>query len=181
MQAQAANAQSLGALEGSGRTRLVFVVDGDTVVLDSGRQVRLVDIQAPRLPLGRPGFVKWSLADEAKAALEALVVGETVKLGFGGRRVDRHDRLLAHLLTADDVWVQEALLSQGFARVYSFADKRSLVADMMARERRTRTAGSGRIPIMASSIRRRAPHISTSSPWSRSESAMSRWCAARPS
>ncbi len=143
MQAQAANAQSLGALEGSGRTRLVFVVDGDTVVLDSGRQVRLVDIQAPRLPLGRPGFVKWSLADEAKAALEALVVGETVKLGFGGRRVDRHDRLLAHLLTADDVWVQEALLSQGFARVYSFADKRSLVADMMARERRSRNADRG--------------------------------------
>ena len=36
--------------------RVVEIVDGDTLVLAGGRQVRLVGIQAPKLPLGRPGL-----------------------------------------------------------------------------------------------------------------------------
>lgn len=38
------------------RARVAAVVDGDTVVLTTGRQVRLVGLQAPKLPLGRVGF-----------------------------------------------------------------------------------------------------------------------------
>ena len=33
--------------------RVAEIVDGDTLVLDDGRQVRLVSIQAPKLPPGR--------------------------------------------------------------------------------------------------------------------------------
>ncbi len=47
---------------------------------------RLVGIQAPKLPLGRPGFSTWPLAWEAKRALERLVLGQRVTLSFGGRR-----------------------------------------------------------------------------------------------
>ena len=47
------------------------VVDGDTVVLGDRSQVRLVGLQAPKLPLGRAGFPVWPLAPEAKAALES--------------------------------------------------------------------------------------------------------------
>ena len=69
----------------AGQTALVIeVVDGDTVVLSNGRQVRLVGIQAPKLPLGRPGFEKWPMADEAKQALSELVLGKNVTLAFGG-------------------------------------------------------------------------------------------------
>jgi endonuclease YncB( thermonuclease family) len=136
------------SLEFAGQARVVEVVDGDTVVLDDGRQVRLVGIQAPKLPLGRTGFATWPLAHEAKAALEALVQGRTVTLGHGGRRIDRHGRALAHLYLGEagpppDGWVQGALLEQGLARVYSFADNRALTADMLARERGARRAGRG--------------------------------------
>jgi endonuclease YncB( thermonuclease family) len=119
------------------------IVDGDTVVLDDGRQVRLVGIQAPKLPLGRANFEKWPLADEAKEALSELVLGRRVTLGYGGQRQDRYGRELAHLFTDDGLWVQVSLLELGYARVYSFADNRSLVARMLEAEELARDATQG--------------------------------------
>ena len=119
------------------------VVDGDTLVLEGGREVRLVGLQAPKLPLGRRGFRAWPLADEAKAALEEIALGRRLGLAFTGRREDRHGRWLAHLERADGLWVQGMLLDRGLARVYSFADNRALVAEMLARERAARAAGLG--------------------------------------
>lgn len=122
---------------------VVEVVDGDTLVLDDGREVRLVGIQAPKLPLGRPGFEAWPLAEEAKGALGELALGRRVTLAYGGRRMDRHGRVLAHLFDAEGRWIQGALLDRGMARVYSFADNRALVADMLAREAVARARGRG--------------------------------------
>lgn len=119
------------------------IVDGDTVILDDSRQVRLVGIQAPKLPLGRKNFEKWPLADEAKAALAELVLGRRVTLGYGGQRQDRHGRELAHLFTEDGLWVQGSLLELGFARVYSFADNRSLADRMLEAERKARQTTQG--------------------------------------
>ncbi|MEE8351979.1 MAG: hypothetical protein V3R37_07325 [Rhodospirillales bacterium] len=46
------------------------VVDGDTVVLSKkilgATQIRLVGIQAPKVPLGRKGFPVWPLAEASK-------------------------------------------------------------------------------------------------------------------
>ncbi len=123
--------------------RATTVVDGDTLVLDSGREVRLVGLQAPKLPLGRRGLKAWPLAEAAKAALEALALDRKLGLAFTGRREDRHGRWLAHLLREDGLWIQGALLDRGLARVYSFADNRALVAEMLARERAARAAGLG--------------------------------------
>jgi micrococcal nuclease len=139
----AATAQMPDALQSGGTAQVIAVIDGDTVILDDAREVRLVGIQAPKLPLGRAGFSKWPLADEAKTALEGLVLGKRVSLGYGGRSVDRHDRLLAHLFTEDGTWVQAALLTAGFARVYSFPDNRALVREMQVRERRAQAAVRG--------------------------------------
>jgi len=119
------------------------VVDGDTLVLESGVEVRLVGIQAPKLPLGRRGFVAWPLAPEAKAALARLALGKKLGLWYGGRKSDRHGRLLAHLTTADGTWVQGALLGLGMARVYSFPDNRARVTEMLAAERAARAARRG--------------------------------------
>ena len=122
---------------------VVEVVDGDTVVLDDGSQVRLVGIQAPKLPLGRAGFIEQPLAPDAKAALEELALGELVTLGFGGARQDRHGRWLAHLYLPDGRWLQGELLKRGLARVYSFPDNLALVTDMLALETTARDAGEG--------------------------------------
>lgn len=133
----------LAQLEAGERAVVVEVVDGDTVLLDDGWQVRLVGIQAPKLPLGRKNFKKWPLADEAKSVLEALLQDRAVSLAYGGQRIDRHGRRLAHLFLADETWIQQELLLAGMARVYSFPDNRALVAEMLAAERGARRAGAG--------------------------------------
>ena len=141
-----------GGLEDGGRAVVREVVDGDTVRLESAiagaTQVRLVGIQAPKLPLGRPGFVAWPLARESKWALEAMVRGRAVRFGHGGQRLDRHGRLLAHLHVEDKVggkglWVQGELLRLGMARVYTFPDNRRLAAEMLSVESAARGAGRG--------------------------------------
>ncbi len=121
----------------------VSIVDGDTLVLDGGVEVRLVGIQAPKLALGRRGFKPWPLAPEAKAALAALTLGKRLALWYGGRKSDRHGRLLAHLTTPGGKWVQGELLGAGMARVYSFADNRARMDEMLAAERAARAARRG--------------------------------------
>jgi endonuclease YncB( thermonuclease family) len=134
-------------LEAGESAAVARVVDGDTVVLDraigTAMEVRLVGIQAPKLPLGRPNFPIWPLAGESKRALERLVLGRRVTLSFGGRRVDRHGRLLAHLHAAGGAWIQGEMLRLGLARVYGFADNRALIPEMLALERQARAAGRG--------------------------------------
>ncbi|MEM7445212.1 MAG: thermonuclease family protein [Pseudomonadota bacterium] len=123
--------------------QVVEIVDGDTIVLADGRQVRLVGLQAPKLALGRSGFVDWPLAEESQAFLEDLALNRSVALAFGGLPEDRHGRLLAHLVRDDGVWLQGAILAAGMARVYSFADNRTAVADMLALEQTARATEQG--------------------------------------
>lgn len=116
---------------------VVEVTDGDTVILDDGRVVRLIGIQAPKLPLGREGFPTWPLAPEAKAELTSLALNQPVQLGYGGEQRDRYDRQLAHLFVeseAGPVWAQREMLSHGLARVYSFPDNRSCLDQLLATE-----------------------------------------------
>jgi endonuclease YncB( thermonuclease family) len=130
-------------LRDGGLGLVVKVIDGDTLVLEDGRSVRLVGIQAPKLPLGRAHVKEQPFAEDSRRALEELTLGKTVRLSYGGRRVDRYRRVLAHLRTAGDVWVQGRLLEQGLARVYSFRDNRARVAEMLALEAQARAAKRG--------------------------------------
>ncbi len=125
--------------------RVVSVTDGDTVVLDSDVVVRLIGTQAPKLPLGREGFETWPMADEAKAALERMVLGKAVEVRYGGERWDRYGRALGHLYVTGEpgLWVQDAMIAAGFARVYSFPDNRACLATLLADEGRARTMRVG--------------------------------------
>ena len=89
------------------------VIDGDTVVLESGLEIRLVGIQAPKLPLGRPEFEPWPLADEAKARLADLGYDNvTTKLGDGYYGWEEHAPFDAIVVTAAASHVPPALVRQ---------------------------------------------------------------------
>lgn len=141
--AQATAEPAAGAPEAARGGIASRIVDGDTLVLASGAQIRLVGIQAPKLPLGRPGFTAWPLAAEAKQALGLLALGKRLRLSYGSRRIDRHGRLLAHLHDLSGTWIQGRLLAAGMARVYTFPDNRHRAADMLALEVQARTARRG--------------------------------------
>jgi len=83
------------------------------------------------------------MAPGAKAALERLVLDRSVELRFGGAKMDRHGRHLAHLFTNDGTWVQGEMLSRGWARVYTFPDNQALAAEMYAAEDSARAARRG--------------------------------------
>jgi len=138
------SAAACDALQNGPRGTVVSVTDGDTVILDSGLVVRMIGTQAPKLPLGREGFDTWPMAEEAKDALEALALGQDVELRYGGERIDRHGRALGHLfLRADGRWLQEEMIAAGLARVYSFPDNRSCLAELMAAESQARAMRLG--------------------------------------
>jgi len=122
---------------------IIEIVDADTVQLDNKRQVRLVGLQGPKLPLGRPNYPAWPLAPEAREHLVGLIGKDSLTLHFGGAREDRHGRILAHLTRPDGLWIQGAMLEAGFARVYTFDDNRSLIAEMLTLEAGARAAKRG--------------------------------------
>lgn len=121
-----------------GSDKIVEVVDGDTVILSSGKQVRMVGTQAPKLALSRKNFIDWPLADIAKTELENIALSQQVRLQYGGLKMDRHRRILAHLFIknadGDDIWLQEYMLQQGLARTYSFKDNRSCITELLDAE-----------------------------------------------
>ena len=90
------------------------VIDGDTVVLDDGRHVRLIGINAPEI--GRNGRPNEPIALSARHRLRGLVGLKQLRLVTGKEKRDRHGRLLAHLLIGDKP-VQLWLLRQGYASV----------------------------------------------------------------
>ena len=125
---------------------VVQVTDGDTIVLDSGVVVRMIGTQAPKLALGREGFMDWPKAEAAKAVLSAMVLNKPVRLGYGGEEIDRYERALAHVFVASpegEIWAQQAMVEAGMARVYSFPDNRKCLDQLYAAEGRARMAGLG--------------------------------------
>ncbi len=122
--------------------KVTTITDGDSVVLENGSRVRLIGIQAPKLALGRENFKDWPLANEAKQALSSLILGKKVRLDFGSQTKDRHDRILAHLFLLNDdnseIWVQKYMLEKGMARVYSFADNRFCLDELLKAEAKAR-------------------------------------------
>lgn len=104
------------------------VIDGDSLVLANGLKVSLSAIQAPKPAQkyeDKNKYDAWPLADEARETLRILTAGKTVKLFYGGDKRDRYDRAIAQVFTLNakgepDIWLQEAMVKAGMARVYSW-------------------------------------------------------------
>ncbi len=130
----------------AGEARVADVIDGATMLLDDGETVRLAGIRVPHPERDGTGTGSAGarLAAEAHQALAGLVQGRLVGLAFDDIRRDRHGRLRAHLVRADDgAWIQGTLIEAGLARVMSLAQERAAVAEMLAHERSARAARRG--------------------------------------
>lgn len=122
------------------------VINGKSFELSSGQIVRLAAIQAPNIEEVSPSHIERSgepMGSEAKQALEKLVSNHTLRLFPTSHQPDRHGRLLAQAYAAD-VWLQGALLEQGYAMVYSFSDTpHDTIRAMLSREQSARQAMRG--------------------------------------
>jgi micrococcal nuclease len=128
-------------LPASATATVASVIDGETLKLTDGRTVRLIGAKAPIPPLGWRGDDPWPFVDDAREALEALAANQQVELRLGGSRIDRHGHLLAQVYVVSGdrrLWLQQALIAKGLARVYSFPDNRACEAELLAREAEAR-------------------------------------------
>lgn len=121
---------------GSGTVSMV--VDGRTLTLDDGREVRLAAIEvAP--PTDAAGAA-------AKGALEELVAGRTIELRSAEPETDRYGRVLAHAFATHDKaerWIEAELVARGHARVSGRIGERACATALLARERTARAAKLG--------------------------------------
>ncbi|HTI49382.1 MAG TPA: thermonuclease family protein [Planctomycetaceae bacterium] len=101
-------------------------VDGDTLLLEDGRRVRLLGVDTPETKREGTPVEPWG--PEAHDFTARLVEGRLVRLEFDRERHDKYDRILAYVYT-DDKLLNEELLRAGLGRAllkfpYSDAMKR---------------------------------------------------------
>ncbi|WP_439544508.1 thermonuclease family protein [Hyphomicrobium sp.] len=134
------------------------VIDGDTVLLDDGREVRLIGALAPRpdLSLGATddsgSGEDWPPATASRRALEALVADRQVTLRFSRRKADRYGRVLAQLSvaqpasvtdTARETWVQQQMIREGRAWAYALPGDATCLTALIQAEAEARLARRG--------------------------------------
>jgi micrococcal nuclease len=142
--AWAAGRQAHGpATAPDGDVAVVRVVDGDTLVVSGGVRVRLIGINTPESV--DPRRPVECFGKEAAAALAGLVPpGTPVRLTYDVDRTDDFGRTLAYLYRqADGLFVNAALVEQGFAHQATFPPNVAHVGEFAALARQARAANAG--------------------------------------
>lgn len=98
------------------------VIDGDSLIFESGLRVKLAGILAP----AGKGSSAQAYVKRSTQALETLVAGRKIGLFYSGQTRDRYDRAIAQVFTlrpdgTADQWIQNELIKLGAARVRSYA------------------------------------------------------------
>jgi len=122
------------------------VIDGETLTLEDGDEVKLLGLLAPTAPAWWKRTDAWPPAEAARAELARLLEGEPVELKFDARQKDRRDRWLAQVFVKEDgepIWVQSHLISNGFARAHSFSDNRACQRQLQQLEAAAREGAKG--------------------------------------
>ncbi len=127
------------------------VIDAETLKLDDGSQVRLVGALAPRAWDANTTTKNWLPEQAAKAALEKLTSGKSIRLYYlGSQRRDRYGRRLAHVFVKsgpktrhNDLWLQAEMIKLGHARAYGLQGNFACQPALLEIERVARLARIG--------------------------------------
>ena len=90
-----------------------WVSDGDTIVLDNGRRVRYIGINAPEID--HEDRKAQPFGYRAKAFNKKLVAAQTVRIEYDADRRDRYGRDLAYVYLSDHTFVNVRMLEAGLA------------------------------------------------------------------
>ena len=121
--------------------QIEHVVDGDTVILNDQRHVRLIGINCPEI--GRDGSQDQPLAHAARSMLQRLTEKKRVRLLLEHERHDRYQRLLAHIELNDGRNVQEELLRVGLCFAVAIPPNLEKLTQYFAAEQQARTHHRG--------------------------------------
>lgn len=110
--------------------RVSEVIDGDTIILDDGRTVRYISVDAPELKKGPKGQDKC-FAQEATEINRQLVENKRVRIETDKNEMDRFGRTLAYVYL-DETFINQHLLEQGAAKFHLDTVNLKHQADLIA-------------------------------------------------
>lgn len=144
---ETAAARDCGFEAGPARA-VAHVLDGDTVRLDDGKEVRLIGLIAPRAEDAGATPGTWPPEEASRKALAALLQGRSVSLAFSGPRADRYGRVLAHAFLGPEgdtaaQWVQALHLEAGHARLFAAPGQAACAGKLIVAEGQARAASRG--------------------------------------
>ena len=116
------------------RHQVDYVYDGDTLVLENGERVRLLNINAPEISSrhrdGEQG------GEAAKGWLKQQIGKQPIYLRFDKEKRDRYDRLLAHVFLQNERHLNAEILEQGLAALTVHPPNLLYVDEMRAAQQR---------------------------------------------
>ncbi|MGR8932823.1 MAG: thermonuclease family protein [Gammaproteobacteria bacterium] len=134
-------ARSIAIDPGYHYSRVKKVYDGDTVLLQDGRKVRLLSINTPEI--AHRNNIAESGGEAAKAWLESFLRGKKVRLQTDVEKQDKYGRHLAYLFTADGIHVNAELVERGLATLVVHPPNLLYVDTLLAAQHAAEAAGSG--------------------------------------
>ena len=97
--------------------KVIKVFDGDSILLEDNREIRLLGVDAPEIH--HPTLPEQRYGKEAAEFSKQLVEGKEVWLEFEeGNKQDKYGRSIAYVYIGDKL-LNEELLKNGFAYVYT--------------------------------------------------------------
>lgn len=119
------------------------VVDGDTIVVDGGRTVRLIGVDTPETV--DPSRAVECFGPEASAYTARLLPpGTVVRLVGDAEPRDAYQRTLAYVhRTGDGLFVNAALVRDGYAQPLSIPPNDTFASGLAILAREARVAGRG--------------------------------------
>lgn len=123
--------------------RVIRVIDGDTIVLNTGEKVRLLGVDTPELH--HPRKIIQCFGTEAKGFTESKVLNRVVRLSYEGVKYDRYGRTLAW------VWYGDRLLNRDLIRAgYGFSYRKYPTSRLLEFNELERHAREGRVGLWGS-------------------------------
>lgn len=115
-------------------SKITYVVDGDTVEIESGERVRLIGIDSPER--SQPYYL------EAKNQLTTLVLNKKVRLEKDITDKDRYGRLLRYIYTGD-LFINVEMVRLGYANSYTYPPDVKYQSQILSAEREARSSQKG--------------------------------------
>jgi len=137
-------AAGAGTLSVVGQARWVHVAqvfDGDTFRTDRGERVRLLGINTPEV--AHHNQREQAYAKVAKRRLVQLIQGKSVQLRLDKDHKDIYRRTLAQIYLRDGQWVNQIMVREGLAHVYTFAPNFYWTRALLKAEAQARNAMLG--------------------------------------
>ena len=126
------------APDGSRHATVTRVVDGDTAILAGVGRSRFIGVDTPEVFGGRECF-----GSEASEFVKGILTGRRVRYAIGAEPRDRYGRALVYIWLQDGRFLNELLVTRGYARPLAIAPNVRYAGRFERRAREAREARRG--------------------------------------